>query len=136
MGLVTFLLLGAFTLLYMEATIEKKPDFVVKAVSFLRENLDRLSIITLIYALIAALITPIMVWSGVDMIVRLSANVMLIVMTLPLCYDRIVAKAQPGENSVLFRELGNVVRKINAREKLVGTIALVVLILLFAVLFR
>lgn len=136
MGLITFLMLGAFSLLYISKTWENKPAFVQTAVDFLNRNLEMLAIVGLVYGLVAAILTPIMIYLPLDMFVRLIANVMIIVMALPYSFDKIATKYSGKMNSAVEKEGRNFVGWISANEKTVGIAGAVVTVLLFAVIFR
>lgn len=136
MGLITFFLLGAFSLLYLSKSIENRPAFVDKAVAFISENMEKLSVVGVIYGLIAAILVPIMVYGTSDILVRLLANVTLFALALPYAFDRICTKYGDKINSALQEELRGIIGKISVNEKIAGIVGAVFTVLLFAVLFR
>lgn len=136
MGLITFLLLGAFTLLYTDKLFQKKPEFVDTAAAKVRENLPRLSMPALVYGVIAFILVPVTHSSGLDVGVRMLANLVLILMVLPFCFDRLSNEYQQKPNSVFFREMGNMVGAVSRHEKNIGIAGIAALVLLFAVMFR
>jgi hypothetical protein len=136
MGLITFFLLGAFSLIYISSLWNNKPDFVQKAVDFLRANLGTLAMVGVFYGLLVALLTPIMIYNSTDLIVRLIANLMIFVMALPFAFDRLVEKYGHKMNTAIIDEVRSVISHISAREKYVGIAGAAITVLLFAVLFR
>jgi hypothetical protein len=136
MGLVTLGFLLAFTVLYLSKSLEKKPEFVSQAVTKINDHLDKVSLYGAAYAAIAALLTLIMVYGGGDMFVRLTANIMIILMALPFVFEKMMPKFQEKMNPVIIEEAKNVVGWVTKQEKYVGYAGAVISLLLFAVLFR
>lgn len=136
MGLITFFLLGALSLLYISKSIPNKPEFINKAVAAISDNIEKLAMIGVIYGLIAAFLAPLTVVGVVDMLVRLFANLMVVVLAMPYTFDKIVAKYQEHLKGPVVDELGTLVKRIIDQEKLFGIIGTVFTILLFAVIFR
>jgi hypothetical protein len=136
MGLITFFLLGAFSLLYISKSIPNKPAFVDKAVTAIADNIDKLAMIGVIYGLIAAFLTPLTNMGVIDMLVRLLANLMIVILALPYTFDKIVAKYQEHLNGPIVEEFSILVKRIVRQEKLFGIIGTSLTVLLFAVIFR
>ena len=88
------------------------------------------------YAVVAALLTLIMVYGGGDMLVRLLANVMIVLMALPFVCEKMVPKFQEKMNPVIIEEVKNFTTWLTKQEKYIGYVGAVISLLLFAVLFR
>src|SRR5436190_862191 len=132
MGLVTLAFLLAFTALYLSKSLEKKPEFVNQAVTKINDHLDKVSLYGAVYAVVAALLTLIMVYGGGDMFVRLTANIMIILMALPFVFEKMMPKFQEKMNPVIIEEAKNVVGWVTKQEKYVGYAGAVISLLLFA----
>lgn len=136
MGLVTLLLLGAFTLLYASKTLSKKIDFVEKAVKWLLENMRYLAIGGVVYGFAAFCLTPIAgALAPVDMCVRMWANLLLVVMTLPYCFDALIAKYRDKINTAILEESRGVVTWVSSNEKIFAVLGGVTCVLLFVMVF-
>lgn len=136
MGLITFLLLGAFSLLYVSKSLQKKPEFVDKAVAAITRNIDNLAMGGVIYGLVAACLAPIMIANSTEMLLRLLANILVVVLALPHVFDKLAAKFEGKLNAAIMQEVRSAVGWISAKEKLVGIAGAIVTVLLFGVLFR
>lgn len=136
MGLITFFLLGAFSLLYISNSIPNKPAFIDKAVSLISENIEKLAIVGVIYGLVAAFLTPLMVFGVVDILARLFGNLMIVILALPFTFDKIVAKYPETLNGPVVDEFGILIKRITRQEKLFGIIGTVLTVVLFAVIFK
>lgn len=136
LGLITFFVLAAFSLLYINAFWSGKPEFVEKAVAFLKGNLTNLALFGVFYGLIAALLTPITVFNSTELLVRLVANILIFLMALPYAIDRLVEKYGDKMNAAIIEEVRNIVGHVTRQEKIVGIVGTAVTVLLFAVLFR
>ena len=136
MGIITLLLLGAFTMIYLSSSIPKKPPFFEKALNFLFENMKYLGIGGLGYGLIDAVITPIQVPNYDYMVVRLLADVVRVMMALPFCFDKIIAKYKDKINAAIVQEVAGSVEWVRNKDKYVGGAGAVLCILMFAFIFR
>lgn len=136
MGLITFFLLGGFSLLYMGKAMPNKPPFMEKAISWISENIDTIAPMALIYGLIATVLTPIMIYGATDMLIRLLANILIVAMALPYSFEKVAEKFQGKINDAILSETRNFIGWIGNQEKLVGIAGTVVTVLLFAILFR
>lgn len=136
MGIITLLLLGAFTLIYASEWIPKKPPFVEKAISFLFDNMKYLGIGAFIYGLIDAIITPLQVPNVDYMVVRLLSDMLIVIMALPFCFDKLVAKHKEKMNEAVLQEFSGSISWVRNNAKIVGAAGIVMTILMFAFVFR
>ena len=97
---------------------------------------DKLMMVGLAYGIFASFVTPMTVLSGTDMIIRLVANILLVLMCLPHVFDRLVANHQDKINTAVLEELRHLIDWANRHVKLVTYIALFATVLLFATLLR
>ncbi|HEX2752642.1 MAG TPA: hypothetical protein VHP34_05970 [Alphaproteobacteria bacterium] len=136
MGLVTLLLLGAFTLLYLSKSISKKPEALEKAVQWLQDNMRYLALGGVIYGFVAFCLTPIAgALTPIDMCVRMWANLLLVAMALPYCFDVLVSKYREKINAAILEETRGVVTWVSTNEKIFGFVGGATCILLFVAVF-
>ncbi len=136
MGIITLLLLGAFTLIYASGWIPKKPPFIEKAIAFLFENMKYLGIGALIYGLIDAIITPIQVPNVDYLVVRMLADILIVIMALPFCFDKLVEKHRHKMNAAVLEEMSGSIGWVRANAKIVGAAGVVLFVVMFAFVFR
>ena len=136
LGLITLIMLGAFSLLYISKSIATKPDFINKILKFITDNIEMIALIGVIYGIVAAILTPIASLSSTEMLIRFIANLLLVVLALPYTFDRLVVKYGHKMNSAITEEVRALINRITGLEKIFGIIGCVVTVLLFAVLFR
>jgi hypothetical protein len=136
MGLVTLALLLAFTAIYLSKSFSKKPAFVTTAVEKITDNLDKVALWGSAYALISAVLTPVLVYSGGDMFVRLISNIMVIIMALPYVSGQLLPKVQEKINPAILDEIKNIVARVSKQEKYIGYAGAAISVILFFVLFR
>ena len=120
MGLITFCALAAFTLLYLSASIKKKPPAVEKALVLIKANMNYLGAGCVLYGFFAAFVTPLTVYSAVDMIVRLVANLLLIVMAGPYAFTTYESKVAAKINGAILDEMKHLVYWPTRNEKYLG----------------
>lgn len=136
MGIITLLLLGAFTLIYASGWIPKKPPFIEKAIAFLFDNMKYLGVGAFVYGLIDAIITPLQVPNVEYMAVRMLSDILIVVMALPFCFDKLVEKHKHKINTAVLEEVSSSIGWVRANAKIVGAAGVVMTILLFAFVFR
>lgn len=136
MGIVTLLLLGAFTLVYLSKSIPKKPPFLEEALAFLFDNMKYLGVGGVIYGLLDAIITPIKIYQVDYMVVRILADVMIVMMALPFCFDKLIEKHRSKINAAVLEEISNSIEWVRSRDKIVGGAGAVLVVLMFAFVFR
>lgn len=135
MGLVTLLLLIAFTVYQLRDMWEKKPAFVQDCLSKMDQHIRDLSFFVCIYGLVMIVVTLVS-QTGMDFLIRFLANLMLVVMTLSELTDRLLAKFQDKMNAAIVTETHNIVAQLVTHQKYISYAAGVVSVLLFAVLFK
>ncbi len=136
MGLISLVLLCAFTLLYLSSAIQNKPTFVEKTLAFIKQNLNYIAMGGLIYGFVAFCIAPISVASGPGIFVRMVADLLIVVMAIPYTFEKLIAQYEAQINAAILREARNIVAAIAARDKIIGWAGAVVALLLFAVVFQ
>jgi len=134
MGLVTLILLSAFTMLYLSKII--KSNFIIKIVSKIEENLDSFTMFSAIYGAVGVVVTIVMAYSGADMFIRVAANSIIVMLSLPFVFDRISLKMQGKSNPIIIKELGNIIKFVTRNEKIFGFIAGIISVLLFGIMFK
>jgi len=142
MGLITLVLLLAFTVLYLSKSLKKKPDILMQVVEKITMHIDVIAIWGALYGIIATSITIIMTFGPAEMLLRISANVMIILMSLPFIFDRIVEKLDEKlhekirMNPAIVKEAKHIVEWVTRKEEYVGYTGVVISLLLFAVIFN
>ena len=142
MGLITLVLLLAFTVLYLSKFLKKKPDILTQVVEKITEHIDVIAVWGVLYGIIATSMTIIMTFGPAEMLLRFSANVMIILMSLPFVFDRIVEKLDEKfhekmrMNPAIVKEAKHIVEWVTRKGECVGYTGIVVSLLLFAVIFN
>lgn len=136
LGLITLILLGAFSLLYVSKSIAQKPEFISKALKFITDNIEMLALIGLIYGIIASVLTPVTTASSTEMLIRFLANIMLVVLALPYTFERLATKYADKMNEAFVSEFRAFTGRIMSNEKIFGIAGAVIALFLFAVLFK
>ena len=86
--------------------------------------------------------TIIMAFSLSEMLIRLSANVIIILMALPFVFDSILAKLDEKfhekmqRNQAIINEGKHFVEWVTRKEEYIGYVGVVISLLLFAVIFN
>lgn len=133
MGLITFVLLSAFTLLYVSSAVPKSIKFANHALVVIKQHINYLAIAGVVYGFAALVVTPFL--SGSDLLIRLLANFLLILMALPYIFERSVAQYEAKINAAILKEFRAMISSISRHEKLIGTMGVVSSVLLFATVF-
>ena len=136
MAIITFLLLCAFSLIYLSNSIPKKPPAVEKAIAFLFDNMKYLGVGAVIFGVVDAIITPIVVVKFDYMIVRMLGDAMIVVMALPFCFDKMVEKFKDKMNTALVDVFRGSVEWIRSKDKIVGGVVAAFAVLVFVFVFR
>lgn len=137
MGLITLVFLLAFTALYLSKSLEKKPEFVNQAVEKINTNLDKVALWGAAYATIGVFLTLIIGYSSAGgMLVRLLANIMVIVMALPFIFEQLLPKFEAKVSAGVVEKTRAAIACVTKQEKYIGYAGGVISLLLFAVLFR
>lgn len=136
MGLITLAFLLAFTALYLSKSLEKKPEFVNQAVEKINSNLDKLAVWGAAYAAICVVLTLLMAYSSAGgMLVRLLANLLVVVMALPFAFEQLLPKFEAKLGAKTVEKTRAAIACITKQEKYVGYAGGAISLLLFAVLF-
>ncbi len=130
LGLISLILLIAFTLLYISKSLNNKPAFLNTAVDKISIHLDKIALYGAAYAAICVLLTPVLIYSGVNMMVRLIANLLIILMAVPSIYAQFGPKYQDKINPAILEEINNFLGWINANEKYIGWAGVVMAVLM------
>ena len=136
MGLISFLLISAFTLLYLSSAIPNKPVFVEKTLAFIKQNLNYLAMGGLIFGFVAFCITPIAGYGGTDILIRMLADLLIVVMAIPYTFEKLIAQHEAKINAAILKEVRNLIVTISAKDKVIGIAGAVLAVLLFATIFR
>ena len=136
MGLISLVLLCAFTLLYLSSAIQNKPTFVEQTLGFIKQNLNYIAMGGLIYGFVAFCISPISTAGGLHVFVRMAANALIVLMAIPYTFEKLIAEHEAKINAALLKEARNIIGAISAKSKIFGYAGAVVALLLFAVVFN
>jgi|GEM_PF-1508937 len=136
MGLITLLFLGTFTLLYLSKSVSKKADVVEKAVKWIQDNMRYLALGGVIYGFVAFCLTPIVGGlTPMSICTRMWANLLLVAMALPYCFDVLIAKYREKINTAILEESRGVVTWVSTNEKIFGFVGGATCVLLFVDVF-
>lgn len=136
MGLISFLLISAFTLLYLSSAIPNKPPFVEKTLAFIKQHLNYIAMGGLIFGFVAFCITPIAGYAGTDILIRMLANLLIVIMAIPYTFEKLIAQHEAKINAAILKEVRNLIVTISAKDKIIGIAGAVLAVLLFATIFR
>jgi hypothetical protein len=135
MGLISFVLICAFTLLYLSSSIKSKPAFIEKTLAFIKQHLNYIAMGGLIYGFAAFCITPISGLAASDVFIRMAANFLITVMAIPYTFEKLIAQHEGNVNAAILKEVRNIINGISAKSKLIGIAGAVLALLLFATIF-
>ena len=136
LGFFSFLVLATLCVIYLGKSFSGKNALLDKVNSILAPHMDKLPMVALAYGLFASFVTPMAVLNGTDMMIRLAANVLIVLMALPYVFDKLIANYQEKINAAVLEELRHLVDWSNRNAKTVTYVALFVGVLLFATLLR
>ncbi|MFH1157686.1 MAG: hypothetical protein V1721_02195 [Pseudomonadota bacterium] len=142
MGLITLMFLLALTVLYLGKAMKKKPEILTQTIEKITAHIDVIALWGAVYGVVAASLTIIMFFSPSEMLLRLAANVLIVLMALPFIFDRIVAKLDEKfhekmqMNPAIVREAKHIVEWVTRKEEYIGYVGGVVSLFLFAVIFK
>lgn len=140
LSLITLCSLAAFTLIYLSAAMSKKPPALEKIINGIKQNMDMISVLAVIYGFIAFMMVPVLMRGlpkneAAMMILPMLANLVLIVMALPYMFHKLEPTLEKKLNGAIFNELKGAISGITAKEKIIGYIggafAVVMLVLGF-----
>lgn len=135
MGLISFVLICAFTLLYLSSAIKSKPSFIEKTLAFIKQHLNYIAMGGLIYGFAAFCITPISGLPAADVFIRMGANLLITVMAIPYTFEKLIAQYEGKINAAILKEIRNIVTGISSKDKIIGGAGAVLALLLFATIF-
>ncbi len=136
MGLMTLLLLLAFTLLYLNKALVLNHELLRRVADKVAEDLDRMALWGAIYAVAAIFLVLIVPYNTGDVIIRLIANMMIVVMALPYMFEKVVIRYQANIPAKAVDETRKIAGMVTTQGKYFGYAGFIISLLLFAVLFR
>jgi len=136
MGLITLLLVLAFTALYFSKTLDKKPEPLTKLADAMTAHIDKIAFWGSVYGAAAAVLTLLMHYSLGGMLVRLVNNVLVCAMALPFIFDRLVEKYHGKVNVAIMDEAKIFVGWVTKNEKFLGYAGAGCGVTLFFMLFK
>ena len=136
MGLISFVLICAFTLLYLSSAIPNKPPFIEKTLAFIKQHLNYIAMGGLIYGFVAFCISPISGLPATDVFIRMAANFLLVIMAIPYTFEKLIAQYEGRVNAAILKEVRNIITGISAKSKIIGGAGAVLGLMLFATVFR
>lgn len=135
MGLISFVLICAFTLLYLSAAITNKSPFIEKTLAFIKQHLNYIAMAGLIYGFVAFCITPIAGYAAPNAFIRMAANALIVVMAIPYTFEKLIAQYEGRINAAILKEVRNIITGISAKAKIIGGAGALLGLLLFATIF-
>ena len=142
MGLITLIFLLILTSFYLSKSMKKKPEVLVRVIEKITTHIDVIAVWAAIYGIFASSLTIIMTFGPAEMLLRLIANVMVIIMALPFVFDRVVARLDERfhekmqTNLAIVREAKNLVESVTRHGEYVGYAGALLSLFLFGVIFR
>lgn len=136
MGLITLILVIAFSALYLSKSLGRKPEPVAFAIDKMNAHINEVALYSSIWGVAAAIITLAMHYGTGGLLIRLVANMAICAMALPYIIDRVTMKYQGKINTVIIEEAKSFVAWISRNEKNLGYIGAACGVVLFAVLFK
>jgi len=136
MGLITLLIALAFTALYINRSLEKKPELLTRLTDQMMAHIDKVARWGAGYGIAACIFTLLIRYNLGDMVIRLINNAMICMMALPFIFDQLTEKYHGRVNAAIMEEAKNLVGWVSRNEKFVGYIGAVCAALLFFTLFK
>lgn len=137
MALTSLILLVVFTAFYFNRTLEKKPAPLARLAEKLEPHMAQVGYWGAIYGLAVMLLTLVFRYSSFDMLIRLVANFVIVVMALPFVADKVIAVLREKvKNPAIVDEAQSWIGWISKNEKIVSYIGAGCAGVLFFVLFR
>ncbi len=135
-GLLSLVLLVAFTMLYLGKGMATKPKFMEEAIAFITARIQVISFYGAIYGVLAASLFVLLAWDHTARLVGLFANVLIVMMALPFAFEQIAAKFEGKINTAILEEARSVIGFVTRKEKIFGYVGAAASLVLFAVVFR
>lgn len=140
MALVTLILLLVFSAVPLRAKMAHPPVWLVRMTDWVEVRIDPAAMWVMIYALASIFLTPLFVTGTLDVLVRLFASIMLLLLVMPEGVPQLMRQlqARSGEqtNEAIAESLGDIIGVVAEHRAILGYVGLVVGALLFAILFR
>jgi hypothetical protein len=140
MALVTLVLLLVFCAVPLRERMAHPPVWLVRLTDWVAVRIDPMAMWVMIYALASIFLTPFFVTGTLDVLVRLFAGIMLLLLVLPEAVPQLIRQLQSrsGEavNEAIAESLGDIIEAIARHRATLAYAGLLVAALLFAVLFR
>jgi hypothetical protein len=136
MGLISFILICTFTLLYLSSSIASKPPVVEKTLAFIKQNLNYLAMGGLIFGFVDFCIAPLTpVLTAPQVFIRMAADLLIVIMAIPYTFEKLIAQYEGKINAAILKEVRNIVSAISAKSKTIGIASVVLAVLLFGTIF-
>ena len=140
MALVTLILLLLFCAPPIRASMANPPQWLAKVSDELIARIDPVAMWVLAYALLSIFLTPFFVSGTLDVLVRLFASIMLLLLALsegaPQLMRTINDRTGEQTNEAIAESLNDIIQGVARHQKLLSYIGIASAVLLFAVLFR
>jgi len=118
---ITISLLGVFSLVCLSKSF--KSPAVEKLMGFIGPLVDSLAVLSVLYGIIAACATPLMIATPKYMFVVMLANVVLVVTALPYMLHKFEKSLENKTNAAVLGEIRNSLGFITNNEKIFGFVA-------------
>lgn len=134
--MISFCVLGVFTLLNISSAIPKKPAAVEKALDFIKLHLNYIALGGLIYGFVAMCITPIAIKAPTNMAACLIGNLLIVIMALPYSFTKLVSGHGAKVNAAILKETKSTIDWISSKDKYFGFGGAIVCGVLFVATFQ
>lgn len=140
MALVTLILLLLAAAVPLREKMAHPPVWLVRVTDAVTTRIDPLAMWVLVYALASIFLTPFFVTGTLDVLVRLFASIMLLLLVLPEGAAQTMREMQTrtGEetNAAIAESLGDIVDGVARYRPALAYVGFATAVLLFAVLLR
>lgn len=113
MALITLVLLLVFCTLVLHPRLSAPPHWLTRVRTETEARLDPLAMITMIYALFGILLSPFFAYYPFDIMARLFANVILLLLALPAGAEQLVrhfsSRSPEATNEAVMESLGDII---------------------------
>lgn len=135
-SLLSFVFILLLTLFYVSKTLATKPAPLVQVVDKVNAYINQIALWGSVCGVLGVLLTLMVSYTGGEMMIRLLANLMIVLMALPFIFDKLAAKFRDKINPAIEEEAKNLVGWITRQEKYVGYAGAVFCLLLLGVMIR
>ncbi len=140
MALVTLVLLLLFCAPPIKESMQNPPQWLARVSDELTARIDPLAMWVLVYALLSIFLTPFFVTGTLDVLVRLFAGIMLMLLALaegaPQLMRAINDRTGEQTNEAIAESLNDIIQGVARNQKILSYVGVAAAVLLFAVLFR